>query len=461
MRRHLELVLRRSRQRSFPRIKRPFRTEQALLEISRLHDGDLGTLATGMTPDEAIEAIRKHLDLVGSLAALDRRMRRALPHLLFLAPDSNKAPLFQLPGLLEQFESIASENPNRFLPAAVHSLLSHYPYEAVAFEPWRATLESLVGREELAGIRELRRTETKWRALSREGPVNVAQRILDTEGLTPHDVRRELFPYRSSEHERFGELVQNTLLEKTSTRLRTKSLSPSALDRIVPFYQGDDGKLGLWRVPLAEALLTPFHDQDPEPEIRKTLEGFLLQALGDPRRSARGWSDVCTRCRQAMMRWLVRRSFAWFFDVIERSLEKQGISYDQWIQRRSYWEERLERGLVVEAWPVFGPGAAEEALRRGIPQREFGTIRQRDSPWSSAIVMGLRGRAGSIRAVEWSDNGAFRGWQQDAEGTPTLYAESYLASTLRATLGVLFRRSHLGKWERCFDEELHRHIGAF
>lgn len=456
---HLARAFRAGAAKTFPSIAAPFRTPQAVEWLLRFEGVGGHGLPAGLSPSEAIARVRAHLASGGQLGTLDRRLKRSLPHLLFFDDGSGLETLAALPRVPQQMGGLLAEDAQRYLAGTVSGFLAAYPRERDHFEAWRSLLEAAVQHSDTRAARRLREVTARWGVLGVKGPENVAERLLASQAAAT-DVKEELFPHGAQENSPLLRHVGRALLDSIQQRLRAEDLDAADLARVLPYFLTEGTQLRSWKAPVAEALLTPFHGDDPsEAPIQKVIEDFLLMTLGDPRGTGKGWVGICEDCRHAMMRWLVRRSFERFFTVIERGVAENSTGREHWEARRRFWAEQIAKGVVAEAWPVFGPTASDEAWKKRIPTGEYGLLGNASAAVSSALVMRLRGSRGSILAVEWSHNGSFRGWSIENPQAPKLYQSRYNEPDLRTQDPTLFKLTHQGAWQKRFEGRIKDHIG--
>ena len=95
-----------------------------------------------------------------------------------------------------------------------------------------------------------------------------------------------------------------------------------------------------------DALLLPWATDDPGSDIKTLLEMRLVRAYGDPRgKTAGAWSACSGGSRDVMLRWLARATLQVFFDIVT-----QADGSHMWADRKRFWRDLDEEGLVTQAW---------------------------------------------------------------------------------------------------------------
>ncbi|MEO5345499.1 MAG: EH signature domain-containing protein [Magnetococcus sp. YQC-9] len=87
-----------------------------------------------------------------------------------------------------------------------------------------------------------------------------------------------------------------------------------------------------FKAQLAERLLTPFVDREPETNLKNLVRDFLVKNLGDPRTHPAAWQAVDSRARQVITVWLSGRPARvddklWMF-VEEANKQIAGLEQD-------------------------------------------------------------------------------------------------------------------------------------
>lgn len=233
--------------------------------------------------------------------------------------------------------------------------------------------------------------------------------------------------------------------------------------RIIEWIRSPTGGLMFPRAfpDAVRALLVPWNGEDPPREHRtKLIE--VLQSLGggDPRTKPAVWRSVKEQAPDAyaiLMRWLTRASVFQFFDIVDRSLEKDLQGRQMWAYRRRFWTSYLlgEDGApeIEEAWVAFGSdgaGLARQAARQNSEAglASFG-LQDDKSASHAALIM----RIGDFVIVDWSHNAKCNFWRKTDRGRPELYKSGYPRGTLYSAPAQYAHASPATfTWQRTFAE---------
>jgi hypothetical protein len=173
---------------------------------------------------------------------------------------------------------------------------------------------------------------------------------------------------------------------------------------------------------LAEALLKPWLDSDPAPEIKRKIGDFCVEILGDPRFDAFSWIRVGAAERAVLLRWLTGRTLDAFFDVLRNTADSI------WQYRQEFWTRYYREGHITEAWAILGPDAHRYVNRnyRGA-DLAYGRLVGKSDEAQSVLLM----RMGDLIFCEWSHNGKLRVTNIDGPVAPKLYGKSYDSTDLK------------------------------
>ncbi|MBB5045967.1 hypothetical protein HNR60_000702 [Rhodopseudomonas rhenobacensis] len=214
---------------------------------------------------------------------------------------------------------------------------------------------------------------------------------------------------------------------------------------------------------VAEALLLPFGASTPEEGVTDKFLAILLRLFGDPRSQPAKWA----RMREAatiVRRWLTKQSLRQFLEVVDRTAVAR-----MWKHRRAFWGAVYERGLISDAWVVFGPLGAVAARRTFGKEISFATFDGGPVDKGHAVLL-LRIGRGVV--AEWSHNGRCIIWNDsEARGSPTLHLSTYHAADLRSPNGEspslaepVFAITHSGAdvyaWQSKVAGKLHQMTGV-
>jgi len=219
----------------------------------------------------------------------------------------------------------------------------------------------------------------------------------------------------------------------------------------------------LLRDEFAWALLSPWFDQNPPPEVQQRLLSELLRVLGDPRHDHAGWWGVRQEAIDTASRWLTARTLDAFFEILRHTEDDIG----PW--RRRFWEAYFHAGHILEAWIAVGEEAVR-ALARIDPQGElqYSRILGQIAPQQSVLMV----RIGHILFCDWSHQGRLRAIASNSKQAPKLYQSTYELFQLRFPTpldfnqgrlddpGLLHTDSELGGWQSVAREFIAREVGV-
>ncbi len=268
---------------------------------------------------------------------------------------------------------------------------------------------------------------------------------------------------------RLGSAVFEGALQQTEADLRQMPLVRERLlawadSLTVPVAHGPHA------VSVAHAVLMPWQQTNPTPELRKFLMNWLLERYGDPRlgQARVTWAGVSESAQQVMLRWLAGDSLVAFLKVLERTGD------DIFEFRKRFWTAYFDRNYIEDAWLVLGKDAVRE-YRRLYPDqakhRRFGVFERGGGVKAnqSALLM----RMGKLVFAEWSHDGALRAYNRDdpPPNHPRLYRWSYHADELRFDSMdfhpytynqkpyLVHSHSERGTWQTKAHDFICRHLG--
>ncbi|MCM8625595.1 EH signature domain-containing protein [Accumulibacter sp.] len=197
-----------------------------------------------------------------------------------------------------------------------------------------------------------------------------------------------------------------------------KAGAPELLDRLFA-WATHEGRLAFpqARTAMAEALLLPWQTRTPRDDVRERITEFLLRSLQDPRIKPINWHGVQEEALRVIRKWLTRVALEQFLQVVDKVAEA-----GHWRYRRAFWMAYYEKGLIDEAWVVFGP-TAERMGAWGLSELAgFGRLA---SPRQSNHCVLLMRLAGDLTVAEMSHSGKCRIWLAGRKEAPPLYSASY------------------------------------
>jgi hypothetical protein len=224
--------------------------------------------------------------------------------------------------------------------------------------------------------------------------------------------------------------------------------------RVLEWAAGARGlRLPTLRVKLAEALLLPWLDRQPDAEVQKEILRFVLKHYRDPRLDRGGWVGIGDATQQVVRRWLTEASLEQFISVVTRVAKGT-----HWRYRKAFWMSYFERDLIDEAWVLFGREASWQARQAFREATGFGKI---DGGLSNHCVLLLK--IGDLTIADWSHDGKCRIWRASNKQAPKLYLPSYSTGTLQSAAN--FEQAHRGSdrhnWQESIANYIHKATGAW
>lgn len=195
---------------------------------------------------------------------------------------------------------------------------------------------------------------------------------------------------------------------------------------------------------LAEALLVPFAQKAPPPELFGGLLAFLAIHLGDMRTAPEAWLDVNDVGQMVMSRWLAREALERYLPIVEALGHE-----NQWGWRRAFWTAYLDCGGLVDAWLVMAEGALRSNPTLG--RNGVGYGRLEPGPGVEANHAVLLMKIGGVTVADWSHNGRCYLWGPGSPAAPRLHNPTYSGRELTRdsdNKGVVHGGSEMGRWQR-------------
>lgn len=272
-----------------------------------------------------------------------------------------------------------------------------------------------------------REKSAEFHLLRKDGPDHVARLMI--ESGDPASVALHAGLVGPLEEQGFIEAACRQLIERTGNQLKRWQLLVTVLASVLDYLKAPTGERGQLRFPrlrvfLAESLLLPFVEWEPEPDIKAVVNEFLLSHYNDPRLNRANWHGVSEDAMGVIMRWLVSATLEDFFRVVSEGSMGHRDADRMWPYRRAFWSAYLEGGYISDAWVVLGEEIAYEARQflkdqadtYGRLERGYGVL-----PRHAVLIM----RIGDLVITEWSYMGKYRAWSSDNETAPKFYKKHY------------------------------------
>jgi hypothetical protein len=228
------------------------------------------------------------------------------------------------------------------------------------------------------------------------------------------------------------------------------------IERAIAWVRNENGGMyfSAHRAALANAILLPWTQKDPDQELRQKIQSYLLDHWSDPRIDGGSWIGTSEAARDVMIRWLAQATLQQFLKVVDRVAAKH-----QWEYRRAFWNAYIEKRTVGNAWVAFASVGAQFAKRLGESSGDplmsrFATLGGA-GPNQAVLLL----RIGDLVVADWSHNGRLRIWRRGNPKAPQFNLKSYLASELRTDSEFNFVHKPPDGWQAPTEAFIRRHTG--
>ena len=225
------------------------------------------------------------------------------------------------------------------------------------------------------------------------------------------------------------------------------------------------------RAPALVSFIYGIRDHSKESKYYLRAKELIDNNFEDPRIGESTWPTISeylggdtTRqvCIETVKKWHIFQSIRLFFKIIEEVVE-DGNDH-QFPQRRDFWIDYFNRGLVSDAWVVLAKKGAEEAARyRKQGDHDFAKLSWASLTGAKPDQCVLLMKIGNITVVEWSHSGACRVWKKDDNNAPKFSSKHYTGSELRATVfdekKDRIRHDPAGNWKTSITKRINHYSG--
>jgi len=175
------------------------------------------------------------------------------------------------------------------------------------------------------------------------------------------------------------------------------------------------------RIKIAESLLLPWRNSQPNDGLKSKVMNFLLGHYGDPRLGKNLWHGVSAEAIGVLNSWINGRTLELFFKILQETADSI------WLYRQRFWTAYFKAGYIDEAWVALGPDAAI-VLKKfdDSKQLKFANLIGSEASQSVLLI-----RMGQMIFCEWSHNGRLRAQRIDSSLAPVLYKNFYESDDLR------------------------------
>ena len=245
--------------------------------------------------------------------------------------------------------------------------------------------------------------------------------------------------FRNPHGEGFMDYVHIAFSEGVQDRLNEQD----EIDRYLVWLRPSGGNV--WERGAArgvEALTHPWLGKTPDDSIRSHLVETLIDMYGDPRiRRGGAWSGVGERYMRVIHRWLTREDMRFFIGVVDDAQHSH-----MWTDRRDFWLELYDEGLIDAAWAAFSTTAMQVArnsvhtgeTRLGVDR--FGWQQSRSN--TSLLIMKIADKV----FVEGCHSYETRVFDEDDDMAPELYQEGYDCEEIRIRATRSMRHRYISRW---------------
>lgn|GEM_PF-2235052 len=204
-------------------------------------------------------------------------------------------------------------------------------------------------------------------------------------------------------------------------------------------------------------ILSPWVAETCPAAYRDDCARRLVDLFGDPRRDRSAlWSLVREDRLRVLIRWLARQSMETIFEVVTESEKTSGFS-QQWADRRRFWTQIYDLGLIDEACIVLGGSAVEIAKRMAKERSDpvfLNFARQVGNKRDDTCLLIMR--IGEKVVVEGSHNFRVHFFPNPTQKMPELYQDSYDLDDILLPRWHRDAQAHLGDWQTPVQRRLRR-----
>lgn len=409
---------------------------------------DLGHGIDVMDADALIKRLRQaaHDDTWASITFRD--WKRAA-WVLF----NGEEPLCDEPGFLSH---LIAEYGQQHKKAAYSGLIQAYIRD---FDPHRPATDTIA--RALRSI--LSEFHWKWSDLHsrhalftpKDAPTKIAEACLPTR-TDPLDVLASAGIGGAAARGSLAAHVYLQVLLTVRKKLSNGDLDFDLLERVMKWSAGSDGLVfPAYRATLADSLLLPWANNNPDEELKAKILPFLLENFRDPRlpANAKEWLGVSQEAVAVARRWLTGLALEQFFDVVDQVAQES-----MWRYRRSFWLAYHKRHVVDDAWVLFGSEALSYARRAFDKAQSYGTLERTSQVQANHSVLLMR--IGKLTVADWSHNGKCHIWLDGNPKAPKLYHPRYPRGELVTqsdNAGQVHYGSEHGTWQRSVEAYIRNH----
>ena len=233
------------------------------------------------------------------------------------------------------------------------------------------------------------------------------------------------------------------LMSGFAMQCMSKSLSDSELKRLVEILCPHGSLHESVRDVALVSLIFSIKDRARDADIVLGIKEIINSNFKDPRIYSHEWPAIPDelggektrgQCIEFVKQWHIFKSISLFFKIIEEVVE--GAEYEHHFpERRKFWIDYFDRGLVSDAWVILGVKGASQANRyKQSGDLDFASLTWAKLSASQSDQCVLLMQIGNATVVEWSHSGACRIWRSNDSNAPKLSKLHYDGTSLRAAV---------------------------
>ena len=348
------------------------------------------------------------------------------------------------------------KNKQNDLRKLISRLLFYYPKdESFLFERLKKIYQHLnkQKRSHLAFFEANKR----FKLIEKEGPLIIAQNILDTEKDISVEVLPQIWLKENHLQQGIGKKILERLCELTKEPIQKEN--KAIVNRFLQYVSGGGRDYQNKRFfdvhPIVSALLLPFEKKTPGQLIKNEITQFLDSHIGDPRAKSEKWINMGKE-KSIFLRWKIGETLKDFFALLSYTAEKNSSADRMWPYRKEFIKAYWEEGHILDAWIVLGKEANENKskfLKEGLTN--YGIITRGSNRFHSALLF----KIGELVLSEWNYNGRVRVWMSNNRHAPKFYEKKYLRDDLVAF--PEFELNHYGAEDYSWQFKLSTHIEKY
>jgi len=364
-----------------------------------------------------------------SIHDVERKHIRRAPWVVFEAQSANAQPFADDKAFARAYLArLKSEGKTGSVVALATAFLWWYPSESSGFAVFRDAIRPLVRGARGPRAARLAAADDRYDLFGTHGADTLARAVLDgSEEL--ETVLESAALSGQLARSGFASTAFSAAVRVMGARLRSGDALGQSLERLLTWSIDSNATRTQLRYPavrteLANALLKPFQDGNPASGAGGRIKTYLLETFGDPRLDRSQWQGVSPDAEEVMLRWLVESTLEDFFRFVAHVASQDAEADRMWYYRHAFWRAYLNRGVIEQAWIVFGAQAAREARRRFRDETgAYGQLRSGQNVKPNHAVLLLK--VGELTISEWSHVGKYRIWRPDNESAPRFYRPEY------------------------------------